>query len=168
MAKLQIKAMTMITDALTKPGNNSTKHWSLAQEIEDKIYRAYNCPGHKPVNKHHQLCLWHYLAQVHSMHTNLIDAKGHNPQLHKSMLISIMSLEQLATMRHTDMFPSLHTRTLKPKEVAKPKCSHGMFQCNKRDCHSWFTTYYQLQTRSANKPLTTFMQCTQCNNQYRF
>ena len=168
VAKLQIKAMTMIADALAEPGDDSAERWSLAQEIEDEIYRAYDCPGREPVNKHRQLCLRRYLARVRSVHANLIDAKGRNPQLRESVLVGVVSPERLATMTHADMFPSLHARTLKPKDVAKPKCSRGMFRCNKRDCRSWFTTYYQLQTRSADEPLTTFVQCTQCNNRYRF
>jgi hypothetical protein len=40
VAKLQIKAMTMIADALAEAGDDSAEHWSLAQEIEDEIYRA--------------------------------------------------------------------------------------------------------------------------------
>jgi hypothetical protein len=42
----------------------------------------------------------------------------------------------------------------------------GMFQCKK--CRSKKTTYYQLQTRSADEPMTTFASCLSCNTQWRF
>ena len=42
----------------------------------------------------------------------------------------------------------------------------GMFQCKK--CRSKKTTYYQLQTRSADEPMTTFASCLNCNTQWRF
>lgn len=42
----------------------------------------------------------------------------------------------------------------------------GMFKCGK--CKSMKTTYYQMQTRSADEPMTTFVTCTACNNRWRF
>ena len=42
----------------------------------------------------------------------------------------------------------------------------GAFRCGK--CKSWMTTYYQLQTRSADEPMTTFVTCHECNNHWRF
>ena len=41
----------------------------------------------------------------------------------------------------------------------------GMFKCGK--CKSERTTYYQLQTRSADEPMTTFVTCLGCNNRFR-
>tara|TARA_R110002074_G_scaffold394622_1_gene582123 strand:- start:1165 stop:1674 length:510 start_codon:yes stop_codon:yes gene_type:complete len=42
----------------------------------------------------------------------------------------------------------------------------GMFKCGK--CKSMKTTYYQMQTRSADEPMTTFVTCMNCNNRWRF
>ena len=41
----------------------------------------------------------------------------------------------------------------------------GMFKCGK--CKSKKTTYYQLQTRSADEPMTTFVTCLGCNNRWK-
>lgn len=42
----------------------------------------------------------------------------------------------------------------------------GMFKCGK--CKSMKTTYYQMQTRSADEPMTTFVTCTVCSNRWKF
>lgn len=42
----------------------------------------------------------------------------------------------------------------------------GTFKCPK--CHSDKTTYYQLQTRSADEPMTTFCTCLKCSKRWKF
>lgn len=44
--------------------------------------------------------------------------------------------------------------------------SDGMFKCGK--CKTYKTTYYQMQTRSADEPMTTFVSCFNCKNRWRF
>lgn len=55
----------------------------------------------------------------------------------------------------------------------------GMFQCKKcihsnktlpedKKCRTDKTTYYQLQTRSADEPMTTFVTCHECGNRWKF
>jgi transcription elongation factor S-II len=39
------------------------------------------------------------------------------------------------------------------------------FQCRK--CKSKKCTYYQMQTRSADEPMTTFVTCIDCNNRWK-
>ena len=41
----------------------------------------------------------------------------------------------------------------------------GMFKCGK--CKSKKTTYYQMQTRSADEPMTTYVTCLGCNNRWK-
>jgi transcription elongation factor S-II len=41
----------------------------------------------------------------------------------------------------------------------------GFFRCGK--CKSYKTSYYQLQTRSADEPMTTFVSCLNCNNNFK-
>jgi DNA-directed RNA polymerase subunit M/transcription elongation factor TFIIS len=51
--------------------------------------------------------------------------------------------------------------------IAQPDTSktEGMFTCGR--CKSKKTTYYQLQTRSADESLTTFVTCLNCNNRWK-
>jgi DNA-directed RNA polymerase subunit M/transcription elongation factor TFIIS len=41
----------------------------------------------------------------------------------------------------------------------------GMFQCHK--CRSRKTTFYQMQTRSADEPMTCFVQCLNCQQRWK-
>ena len=41
----------------------------------------------------------------------------------------------------------------------------GEFTCRK--CNSQKTSYYQLQTRSADEPMTTFVQCLSCGKRWK-
>lgn len=49
-------------------------------------------------------------------------------------------------------------------KVATPK---GQFQCPNPRCKSWNTTYYQLQTRSADEPMTSFCACLECSRRFK-
>jgi DNA-directed RNA polymerase subunit M/transcription elongation factor TFIIS len=43
--------------------------------------------------------------------------------------------------------------------------SDGMFQCRK--CKKRKTTYYSVQTRSADEPMTNFITCLSCGNRWK-
>jgi DNA-directed RNA polymerase subunit M/transcription elongation factor TFIIS len=42
---------------------------------------------------------------------------------------------------------------------------NGLFKCGK--CKSVKTTYYQMQTRSADEPMTTYVTCKNCGNRWK-
>lgn len=48
---------------------------------------------------------------------------------------------------------------------AKEENYTGLFKCGK--CKGVKTTYYQMQTRSADEPMTTFVTCTTCQNRWK-
>tara|TARA_R110002074_G_scaffold157029_1_gene313532 strand:+ start:832 stop:1350 length:519 start_codon:yes stop_codon:yes gene_type:complete len=55
---------------------------------------------------------------------------------------------------------------LRSKELELPDDYEGLNKCGK--CKSMRTTYYQLQTRSADEPMTTFCRCHTCDNHWKF
>jgi hypothetical protein len=54
---------------------------------------------------------------------------------------------------------------VKDKNRGIDKDFKGAFQCAK--CRSWKTTYYQMQTRSADEPMTTFVNCVNCGKRWK-
>lgn len=47
-----------------------------------------------------------------------------------------------------------------------PKASTDKFKCGR--CGKSQTTYYQMQTRSADEPMTTYVTCVNCDNRWKF
>ena len=48
---------------------------------------------------------------------------------------------------------------------AKEEDYSGLFKCGK--CKGVKTTYYQMQTRSADEPMTTYVTCKSCGNRWK-
>lgn len=79
---------------------------------------------------------------------------------------------QIASMEYTRMFPEVWKNILDNKnkrdrylyevntEMATDTYTCG--RCNKKQC-----SYYQLQTRSADEPMTTFVTCLNCGKRWR-
>ena len=53
---------------------------------------------------------------------------------------------------------------LKDIEINKEQAT-DQYQCSR--CHKRECTYYQLQTRSADEPMTTFVTCLNCGKRWR-
>jgi DNA-directed RNA polymerase subunit M/transcription elongation factor TFIIS len=51
------------------------------------------------------------------------------------------------------------------KARTKEEDYNGLFKCGK--CKSVKTTYYQMQTRSADEPMTTYVTCKNCGNRWK-
>lgn len=79
---------------------------------------------------------------------------------------------ELAFMTHQELMPSLWEQRLNDKKIRdqhiyapKLEASTDGFTCRK--CKSKECSYYQLQTRSADEPMTTFVTCINCGNRWK-
>lgn len=82
-----------------------------------------------------------------------------NGRMIKSHEVGNMSHQEMDIERWTEMIEQKRKRD-KCKTQTNLNIEEGSFQC--RRCKSKKTTYYQMQTRSADEPMTTFVQCTEC------
>lgn len=80
---------------------------------------------------------------------------------------------KLCYLNPKDMFPEKWESLYKEYEFELKghlnqdnEVKDGMFTCGK--CKSRKTTYFQLQTRSADEPMTTFVRCVNCGNRWKF
>lgn len=88
-----------------------------------------------------------------------------------------IKIKNLVTMQPDAILPDgPYAKTLmehiqKDLEIERNKAKldeeyEGIFKCRK--CGSKKTTYYQLQTRSADEPMTTYVTCMDCDNHWKF
>ena len=78
-----------------------------------------------------------------------------------------VTLKQLVWMTHAELRGETSDTpadapTLEQQVDSMPD---GAFQC--RRCKSRKTTYYEMQTRSADEPMTVFVTCLKCNNRWK-
>jgi transcription elongation factor S-II len=79
---------------------------------------------------------------------------------------------ELIKLNPEELFPEKYAELTslygldKVDDVVQMEVPDGIFKC--RRCQSYKTTYYQLQTRSADESLTTYVNCTNCGNRWKF
>lgn len=115
-----------------------------------------------------------YINRAVSIITNL-NPKSHvkNPFLIKRLLNREVNEFQLCYFDPKQMYPEHWERIMKDYVedmsqvfVQDTNVSEGLFKCGK--CKSRKTTFYQLQTRSADEPMSTFVTCVNCGNRWKF
>ncbi|XP_022761393.1 transcription elongation factor TFIIS-like [Durio zibethinus] len=98
-----------------------------------------------------------------------------NPDLRRKVLLGEVKPDRLITMTPEEMASEQRQRENKEiKERAlfdcerggAPKATTDQFKCGR--CGQRKTTYYQMQTRSADEPMTTYVTCVNCNNHWKF
>ena len=114
-----------------------------------------------------------YKAKFRQLSFNLRDPK--NPDLRAQVAdglidpVSLLDLapEQLASAeRRTENEAIREHATNEAVRGQKKEASTDAFKCGK--CKQRKCTYYQLQTRSADEPMTTFVTCVNCDNRWKF
>jgi len=112
-----------------------------------------------------------YQAKFRSLFSNLKDEL--NQGLRNALFTGDLQVARLIQMTHEELAnPVLQEqrRKLKAQQIAarqdyKATASCTMFTCHK--CGKNETTYFQLQTRSADEPMTTFVTCITCGHHWR-
>ena len=108
-----------------------------------------------------------YLQKLKSIIFNL-----KNDLLKKKVIDKEIKPQELVFMTHQEMRPDLWNYLIEEKKIRdenkytpKLEASTDDFTCFK--CKSKKCSYYQLQTRSADEPMTTFVSCLECGNRWK-
>lgn len=134
---------------------------NLAAKIEDCIFKEFKETNMK------------YKNRIRSRVANLKDNK--NPDLRLNVLRAQISVNRIASMTSEEM-ASNEMKELRQKFTkeaindAQMSIQGGthtdLIKCPK--CKKANTTYNQVQTRSADEPMTTFCYCNECGKRWKF
>lgn len=133
----------------------------MGAEIEDSIHQEFPKTDMK------------YKNRVRSRISNLKDPK--NPNLRKNVLsgaidllhFARMSAEEMASDELKELRQVITKEAIREHQMAKTSGTmSSLFQCGK--CKKKNCTYNQVQTRSADEPMTTFVLCNECGNRWKF
>lgn len=114
-----------------------------------------------------------YKAKIKSLFSNLKNKSS--VHLRKRVQSGEISPKRFATMTHEEM--KSDERKAADEKLAKINMNEAMvaqveksiskeFQCGK--CKQRKVSYSQAQTRSADEPMTTFCECMNCGNRWKF
>ena len=115
-----------------------------------------------------------YKNKVRTLLFNLKDKN--NPDLRRRVLLGELppaelldlSSEQLASDAARAKNDEIRAHMKKETERTQNVTGNvtDMFRCSK--CKKRRCTYYQMQTRSADEPMTTFVRCVECSHRWKF
>ena len=113
-----------------------------------------------------------YFVQLYCDKCRTIYINLQHDQLLKSLKYRKIKAHELAFMSHQDMRPEKWKDRIAVKEqhdknryAPTLNANTDDFTCRK--CKSNKCSYYQLQTRSADEPMTTFVTCIDCGNRWK-
>ena len=108
-----------------------------------------------------------YIDRFRSVYMNLKDAS-----IVKKLETGVFKSHEVGTMTHQELSPDKWEKLIMEKKekdenmyVPNLDGNTDMFVC--RRCKSNKCSYYQLQTRSADEPMTTFVTCVSCGNRWK-
>lgn len=161
---VRLKCREMLVGALRIDGDDQEGCASveeLAEELEEAIFQEFRNTDMR------------YKNRVRSRIANLKDTK--NPTLRLNFLAGVIQASRLATMTAEEMasdemkkmrdkfkkeaINDAQLATVQGTKTDLLKCG----KCKKRNC-----TYNQIQTRSADEPMTTFVLCNACGHRWKF
>lgn len=108
-----------------------------------------------------------YTDRLRTVYMNLKDTKLINRIVSKEI-----KAHHVAFMTHQEISPKRWDKLIELKKLHEdnlysPKIVANTDDFTCRKCKSKKCSYYQLQTRSADEPMTTFVTCINCGNRWK-
>jgi len=108
-----------------------------------------------------------YLDRLKTVMFNLRDEV-----LLKKLITKKFKAHELGFMTHQEMQPEkwqalIDAKKIRDENLYAPKLDGNTDNFTCRKCKSKNCSYYQLQTRSADEPMTTFVTCIDCGSRWK-
>jgi transcription elongation factor S-II len=146
------------------------KNRTIVTNLEKGVYNySLDCATKKKIVKkwENQYFVQIYLDRVKSIFINLT-----NKSLLDKIIEKKIKAHELAFMSHQEMNEErwkalIELQQIKEENKYTPKIEASTddftcFKCKSKEC-----AHYQLQTRSADEPMTTFVTCIRCSNRWK-
>jgi transcription elongation factor S-II len=158
--------------------NNIINNNDISKKVEDGIYQyVVDNICHKknlPVNWNNSYFRRAYMNKCLSIYVNLNrESYVKNNELILRLYSNEIDPYKLAFMTPQELFPEnweIFMAKKKAKDeylyAKKLECYTDIYWCKR--CKKNKTTYYELQTRSADEPMTTFVTCLNCGKKWKF
>ena len=91
----------------------------------------------------------------------MLDLENKDNNLINKLISKQILSKDIAALSPEEIYPD----NWKHIEFIDDNVEDGIFQCKK--CKSRKTTYYSLQTRSSDEPMTNFITCIECKNRWK-
>jgi len=156
--------------------NKIVKNAKISRQIEQSIYNSslqYSTETNIERNWTNNIFKSLYISRVRSIYANLNeDSYLQNKNFKMKIIENKYDPKTITSLSNYDIFPEVWEELLmklaendKLKKELKPEAMTDMFKCRK--CGSRSCSYYEFQTRSADEPMTQFITCLDCNNNWK-
>lgn len=161
--KVRAKLNAVLGDErMSKDLERCIYNWCIRSSRVDGIPRYWEDPAFR----------YRYTTKALSIHFNLTNPN--NPGLLQKIMTKEMGLKKVVRASPAELFPELWEPVFErvaAKQLRKQltidvdTAPDGAFTCSK--CKSKKTTFVELQTRSADEPMTLFIQCLNCQRRWK-
>jgi len=126
-------------------------NWTVQEATRRKVVKKWDNPFFVQLYLDHLRSVFVNLPSIADLHRSQPELKPH----------------EFAFMTHQELKPEKWSELLRLKSIRDKnkfeqtmEATTDLFKCRK--CHSKKCTYYQLQTRSADEPMTLYITCLDC------
>lgn len=171
-----IEELVDIRQQIIKLFNDLIENKSISIKVEKSIFNATNqLAQERKVSRKWDNPIFKkiYINKSRSLYTNIKkDSYVNNTKLLSRMKTKKFDLENIAFMTYQALYPE-HWKSLLDEKYKREKVMYeetveamtDQFKCGL--CKSRKCTYYELQTRSADEGMTTFITCLKCGNRWK-
>lgn len=153
----------LLTQSLYREGENFVESEDdarcAASSIEEALFRKYGSTAAGYKDKYRTLNFNFKDLKNSALRERVLqgDVSGHD--------LVEMDSGQLANEEEQELKRKLSEKVMREAQRGQQEASTDQFRCGK--CGQRKCTYYQLQTRSADEPMTTFITCVNCQNRWK-